>query len=187
MKKYKINKIKYCLFLITIFVLLQYNLSCNNSQDSVAVLESSDRISFIKAPTFVLEDLNGNKVSSKKYEGKITILSFWATWCKYCLIEIPHLNELYEKYKDKGVEIVGLSFDRRGAKDVIPFLKKVKIDYPILIGNQNIGYRFGGIVGFPTTIVIDRDWKIYQKHAGLTDKKILENDIKQLLANDSAR
>jgi thiol-disulfide isomerase/thioredoxin len=132
----------------------------------------------------VLKDLAGSKVSSQRFVGKITILNFWTTWCKFCQVEIPYLNELYKTYKDRGVEIIGVSFDYGGAKDVIPFIKKVSIDYPILIGDMNLANNFGGIMGFPTTIVIDRNWRIYQRHPGLISKATLEQDINQLLARD---
>ncbi len=143
----------------------------------------SDRNSSM-APGFVLEDLGGRKVSSQEFVGKITILNFWTTWCTYCRKEIPHLNELYEDYRSRGVEVVGVSFDDRGAADVIPFMQKVPMNYPILIGNRSVGNSFGGIVGFPTTIILDRKWQIFKKYPGLTGKDVLEHDIKVLLARD---
>jgi len=136
------------------------------------------------APSFSLEDLEGRKVASRAFKGKITILNFWTTWCGFCRLEIPHLNKLYAAYKDAGVEIVGISFDEGGAQDVIPFMKKVNMDYPILLGTQKVAAAFGGIIGFPTTIVIDRKWQIYQTYPGYVDKSVLERDIKRLLAQD---
>ncbi len=143
----------------------------------------SDRNSS-KAPGFVLEDLGGKMVSSQKFAGKITVLNFWATWCRYCRTEIPHLNELYEDYRGKGVEVVGISLDDRGAGDVIPFMQKVPMNYPILIGDKGVGNSFGGIVGLPTTIILDRKWRIFKKYPGMIGKDILEDDIKVLLARD---
>ncbi len=163
-----------------VFILLQLNFSCNN-QDSVSSVESSDN-DLSKAPGFVLEDLGGNKVSSQEYVGKVVLLNFWATWCRYCRQEISHLNELYEKYRKQGVEIIGVSFDSRGAKDVIPYIRKVPIDYPILIGTRSMSNSFGGITGYPTTFVLDQKWRIYKKYPGLVDKRVLEGDVKKLLA-----
>lgn len=165
-----------------VFVLLQLNFSCNN-QDSIPQVESSDQ-NLSKAPGFVLEDLGGNKVSSQEYAGKITLINFWATWCRYCRQEITHLNKIYGEYRDQGVEIIGVSFDARGAKDVIPFLKKVSVDYPILIGTRSMSNSFGGISGYPTTFLMDRKWQIYKKYPGLVSKEVIEMDVRKLLARE---
>ncbi|MHC4586004.1 MAG: peroxiredoxin family protein, partial [Planctomycetota bacterium] len=66
------------------------------------------------APAFTLQDLNGKNVSLADFQGKVLILDFWATWCPPCVKEIPHFIELYEQYKDKGFEIVGISLDQAG-------------------------------------------------------------------------
>ncbi len=176
------NRLKALFMPLVVLTMLGYNLSCN-SQDTGPALVSSDH-RLLKAPRFILKDLAGSRVSSQKFVGKITVINFWATWCVACRMEIPDLNKLYKDYKDRGVEIIGISLDSRGADDVIPFIKKIPIDYLILIGNRRVSDSFGGIIGLPTTYIIDRDWRIYQKHLGLMEKATLEHDLNQLLARD---
>jgi thiol-disulfide isomerase/thioredoxin len=177
----KPNRLKLLFVLLALLSLLQFNLSCGN-QEEAPPPKNHDQTSSKNAPSFVLNDLGGNQVSSQEFAGKITVINFWATWCKFCRVEIKHLNKLYDEYHNQGVAIIGISLDSRGAADVIPFLKKIAVEYPILIGDQKIGWRFGGIVGLPTTVIVDQDWKIYQKYPGLVDKSVLEGDIKKLLA-----
>jgi len=133
------------------------------------------------APDFELPDVNGKKVKLSNFKGKIIILDFWATWCPPCRAEIPGFIELYKKYKDKGVEIIGISLDEGGVKDVLPFMKEFGINYTILIGNYKVTQDYGGIRGIPTTFVIDRKGNIRAKYVGYRPKEVFERDIIMLL------
>lgn len=134
------------------------------------------------APDFQLKDLNGQPLSLSDSKGKVVLLDFWATWCPPCVAEIPHFKELYAQYKDKGFEIIGVSLDQEGVKVVGPFAKKNAIQYPIVIGNDQVTRSYGGIRGIPTTFLIDRKGKIAQKYVGYHDKKVFEESIVLLLA-----
>lgn len=121
-------------------------------------------------------------------KGKVVILDFWATWCPPCRKGVPDLVELKKEYKDKGVEIVGISLDaitRNGTtvNDVGPFMKSYKINYPIVRGDQNIVYSFGNINSIPTTFVLDKEGRVIAKYAGLVPKETLINNIKSILDN----
>ena len=134
------------------------------------------------APAFTLQDLNGKNVSLADFRGKVVVLDFWATWCPPCVKEIPHFVELHEQYKDKGVEIVGISLDQAGVSVVKAFVQKYQINYPILMTDGKVDKAFGGILGIPTTFVIDSVGNIRQKYVGYRDKAVFETDIKTLLA-----
>ncbi|MFQ6083532.1 MAG: peroxiredoxin family protein [Candidatus Aminicenantia bacterium] len=137
---------------------------------------------FAPAPDFTLPDITGKKISLSDYQGKIIILDFWATWCPPCRIEIPAFIELYNKYKQQGLVIIGISLDREGTKVLIPFIKKYGINYPILLGNKEVVKAYGGIRGIPTTFIIDQRGKIRNKHIGVPPnfKEVFKNEFLSL-------
>jgi cytochrome c biogenesis protein CcmG/thiol:disulfide interchange protein DsbE len=134
-----------------------------------------------KAPDFTLLDLNGQMVKSSDFSGKVILIDFWATWCRPCQYEVPHLKELYESYGGQGFEIVGIALDNGGAEVVEPFVRENNITYPIVIGNREVAMAFGGLTGIPTAFMIDRSGNIVRKYVGYTDKSVFEKDIKRLL------
>jgi thiol-disulfide isomerase/thioredoxin len=129
-----------------------------------------------EAPNFTLTDLNGQEVSLSDFKGKVIIVDFWATWCGPCKMEIPSFIQLQEDYKD-DVVILGISLDQGGPKTVVPFAKKMNINYPIVYGDGSVVQAYGGVRGIPTTFVIDRDFNIQRKYVGYTDHKVFEKDI----------
>ena len=133
------------------------------------------------APAFALPDLDGKVVSNTDFLGKVVVLDFWATWCPPCKKEIPELIALQKKYHDQGLEIVGLSLDDNGAKDVKPFADEYGINYTMLIATHQTANDYGGIPGIPTTFVVDRSGKIVKRYMGYTDPEVFEAAIQPLL------
>ncbi len=133
------------------------------------------------APPFKLLDLNGTNVSLSDFKGKMVILDFWATWCPPCVKEIPHFIELYKEYKNQGLAILGISVDRQGISIVKAFERKYKINYPILMADNQVVKAYGNIRSIPTTFVIDTAGKIQRIYVGYRDKAVFETDIKELL------
>jgi cytochrome c biogenesis protein CcmG, thiol:disulfide interchange protein DsbE len=133
------------------------------------------------AGDFKLLDLNGKPKTLADYRGKVTIVDFWATWCGPCKASIPHFIELQEKYGAQGVEIVGISLDTTGPKAVGAFAQGQKINYTILMGNDQVAAAYGGIKGIPVAFVVTQDGKIFRKYVGYRDKKVYDSDIRALL------
>ncbi|HVY71604.1 MAG TPA: redoxin domain-containing protein [Verrucomicrobiae bacterium] len=133
------------------------------------------------APAWELKDVDGKKVKSSDFKGKVVILDFWATWCGPCRAEIPSFIELHKQYEKDGLVVIGVSLDD-GSKPVKKFIASEKINYPIVMGNDSVTGDFGGVEVIPTTFVIDRDGKIVSKHVGVTQKAEFEAEIKPLLA-----
>ena len=134
-----------------------------------------------EAPEFALPDLEGKIVKSSDLRGKVVILDFWATWCPPCRQEVPHFVALQSKYGDQGLAIVGLSLDKGGAQDVKPFVEEYKVNYMMLIANDETASSYGGITGIPTTFVIDKNGKVVKRFLGYTDPAVFEETIRPLL------
>src|SRR5258707_420413 len=88
------------------------------------------------APAFSLNDEKGTPVSLSDLKGKVVLLNFWATWCHGCKEEIPWYMEFADKYKTKGLAVIGVSMDDEGWKVVTPFIREKKLNYTIVIGNE---------------------------------------------------
>jgi len=123
------------------------------------------------------------------FRGKVVILDFWATWCGPCRMEIPGFINLQNKYRNRGLEIVGVSIDPisprgnpGGAPAVAPFMQQSGINYTVIMVNSPgalSGYDVSR--GIPTTYVIDREGRIVRSYVGVQPMSSFENDINQLL------
>ncbi|HUN89878.1 MAG TPA: TlpA disulfide reductase family protein [Terriglobales bacterium] len=137
------------------------------------------------APDFTLATLDGKKVKLSDYRGKAVLLNFWATWCGPCKVEIPWFMELEKQYAPQGLVVIGVAMDDDGKTAVAKFAQEMKIDYPVLLGNDAVADQYGGVEGLPTTFYIDRNGKIVKKVAGLVSHGEIEDGIKAAL-NGSA-
>ena len=134
-----------------------------------------------RAPHFAVQDLRGNTLRLKDLKGKVVLLNFFATWCGPCRREIGELVQLYEKFRDRGLEVVGVSLDMEGAAVLVPFVKHYKITYPVVIGTREMVVDYGGINGVPTSFIIDRDGIIADHFIGLRSAQVLEASLEKLL------
>jgi thiol-disulfide isomerase/thioredoxin len=117
-------------------------------------------------PAFTVTDLDGKKMSSADWKGKVVLVNFWATWCGPCRAEIPDLVALQEKYRDHVI-VIGISEDEGPVDVVRKFASDYKVNYPVAMTNPEIEKLFPGIIALPTTFVLDKDGKVAQKHVGL--------------------
>jgi cytochrome c biogenesis protein CcmG/thiol:disulfide interchange protein DsbE len=133
------------------------------------------------APEFALKDMNGKTVRLSDFKGKALVVDFWATWCGPCQIEIPWFMDFERKYKDQGFAVIGIAMDDEGWQAVKPFAEKMKMNYRVVLGNDQTADLYGGIEALPTTILIDRDGKIAGTHVGLAGKQDFQDAIEKLL------
>jgi len=148
------------------------------SQVKTAVKPEKDRHT---APDFALKDVAGKTVKLSDFHGKVVLLNFWATWCGPCEIEIPWFIDFQQSFKDRNFVVLGVSLDDDGWTAVKPYIERRKINYPVVVGNDQTELLYGGIDALPTTFVIDRAGRIAAVHQGLISKSEYEHEILDLL------
>jgi thiol-disulfide isomerase/thioredoxin len=171
-------------FVIKIFPSIRAGVACVvvSSFSTATTLPADDSETAVApAPQWELTNVEGKLVKLSDFHGKVVILDFWATWCGPCRVEIPHFVELQKQYGDKGLTVIGVSLDEQGPEVVKKFIKRLGVNYPIVIGNQKAVEAYGGIDALPTTFVIDRQGRIVSEHIGYDDKTAFEKEIQSLL------
>ncbi len=153
---------------------------CSASLPSKQPINVATRDARKTAPDFTLTDSHGAPLKLSGYKGKVVVLDFWATWCHGCKIEIPWYMEFQQKYKARGLAVIGVSMDEDGWKSVKPYLAKHPINYPIAIGNPDLAKLYN-VEAMPVTLLIDREGAIASSRAGMVDKASFESDILTLL------
>ncbi len=145
------------------------------------------------SPEFTLKDLEDHDVSISQFKGKVVLLNFWATWCGPCRIEIPWLIQLQSKYAEQGFTVLGVAMDEEGKSAVALFVQKERfrvsgtprsMNYPIVLGNDATADKFGGLLGFPTSVLISKDGRVVKRVDGLVSYDEIDKAIQsQLEAN----
>jgi thiol-disulfide isomerase/thioredoxin len=106
------------------------------------------------APDFTRADLAGRPVRLSGYRGNVVLLSFWATWCEPCRAEAPRFSAWQRTYGPRGLQVLGISMDD-DAVAAADFARELKLDYPIVMGDAQLGELFGGVLGLPLAYLID--------------------------------
>jgi peroxiredoxin len=139
------------------------------------------------APAFTLTDVSGKKISLAEFKGHPVVVNFWATWCGPCKLEMPWFQEFSSKYKDQGLEVLGLSQDDGASRqDVADAAKKIGVSYPILMPDEKVAKQYGGVDYLPETFYIDRAGKVVEVTAGAPSKDQMEALIEKTIAAGGA-
>lgn len=137
---------------------------------------------------FRLQDVNNKWQQYTQLKGeKLTILDFWATWCSPCVKAMPKLNTLFEKYKDKGVQFLGINIDsQKNNAKIKPFTQAYKILNPVLKDpNSQLTSRLN-VTNIPTLLIINSEDEVVYRHQGYRfgDEKLIEEEIIKLLGEE---
>jgi len=135
-----------------------------------------------RMPGFILKSaVDGKEVDSRTFAGKVLLVSFFATWCPPCIEEISTFIELQENYAQDGFSVIGLSVDQGGPLAVAKLVEKKKINYPVLMADNETMENFGGIYGVPVSFLVNMEGNVVKKYPGYVPKSILKKDIQSIL------
>ena len=137
-----------------------------------------------KAPDLLLMDLDGNPHNIADYRGKVVLVNFWATWCPPCRNEMPSMQRVWDKLKDKGFVILAVDVGE-DADSIIPFTMEYDLEFPILLDKSDKTARAWKVRGMPTSFLVDKQGNIiYQALGGREwdDAKIVKI-IQSLISN----
>ena len=170
------------LVLILIFVIMSFSVFA----------AKSNKKEDVKLPNIVLYDQYGKKHNIEEYKGKVVVINFWATWCGYCVEEMPAFEKVYKEFgsNKKDVIILGVAGPKTKQnlnnvdveKDkIISFLNKNKITYPTLMDETGKSFSEYGIKAFPTTYVINKNGNLEGFVSGAISEEQLRKTIEETL------
>lgn len=135
------------------------------------------------APGFSIPSLTeeGGVIASDSLKGRVVLLDFWATWCPPCRAELPFLNGLYGRLKDRGFAVVGMTVDRGDPRQIGLATRRFGLDYPVGLAGPDVQRQFGGIRAVPTKFLLDREGRVRRFYEGMPPEDALEADVLALL------
>lgn len=143
-----------------------------------------------EAPGFTLRDIDNQEVTLDQYRGKVVVLSFWATWCGPCKVEMPHLDKMNKELGEQGLVVLSISSDdARTAAQVKPYIKKNGYAFTVLLDkDSSVTKQYNPQATLPYTVVIDRQGNIAKQHSGYNpgDEVGLRAELVELLGAPAA-
>jgi len=132
------------------------------------------------APRIMGYDLDG-RLEEVKWDGGITLVNFWATWCEPCREEMPVLQELQDKYADDGLRVIGMNAEAIAPDEVRKFLEDLKISYPIRTPHKR--FKWDGIGILPTSFLVDGKGTILRRYVGARPEQLegLKRDVDDVI------
>jgi len=107
------------------------------------------------APALTLSTLDGGRTSVADYRGKLVVLNFWATWCPPCTLEMPSLEALWRRYRDRGLVVIGVSVDRGAPRALLePYVRNLKLTFPILLDPDSKTSDRWRVTALPATFLV---------------------------------
>jgi thiol-disulfide isomerase/thioredoxin len=137
-----------------------------------------------KAPVaegLVLVDTLGAPVDLGSMSGRIVVVNLWASWCGYCRMEIPSLNDLSRKYREQGVIVLGVNLEEGGNEELLARVRDLEIDYPVVRPAAPLTGPFADGSALPHTWIVDRRSRVRASHSGYASGRSLEKAVEKLL------
>lgn len=133
-----------------------------------------------QAPEFVRTDLSGHNIDLKEFRGKVILLNFWATWCAPCQVELPKFESWQKNYGVQGLQVLAVSMDDE-EPPVRRTVRRLHLDFPVIMGDAKLGEEYGGVLGLPVTFLIDREGRIIAEFKGAADLNSMEARVRRHL------
>ena len=133
------------------------------------------------APKLELKDVEGRVLRLSDYKGKVVLLNFWATWCAPCRAEMPDLVKWQREYKSQGLQVIGVTYPPEELAEVLEFIKSIKVNYPVALGDEQTKAGFDEGETLPVTVVIDKKGVICEVIQGIIFPVEFEQKVKPLL------
>jgi thiol-disulfide isomerase/thioredoxin len=133
------------------------------------------------APKLEIKDVEGRALRLSDYKGKVVLLNFWATWCAPCRTEMPDLVKWQREYKSKGLQVIGVTYPPEELADAREFIKSIKVNYPVALGDEQTKAMFDEGETLPVTVVIDKRGMIREVIRGIIFPEEFEQKVKPLL------
>ncbi|MCJ7570101.1 MAG: redoxin domain-containing protein [Anaerolineales bacterium] len=132
-----------------------------------------------QAPDFALRDLEGNEVRLSDYLGRSVLLTFWATWCGPCRLEMPAFEDRYQELEDDGFTVLAVNYDEP-EEDVRAFRDELGLSFPLILDPGGSVQRLYQIRGYPSSIFVDPQGVVRVVHIGLITEGQLRDYLVQL-------
>lgn len=136
-----------------------------------------------KAPPLKLRDLQGRTLRLADYKGKVVLINFWATWCPPCRTEIPELVRWQREYRDRGLQVIGITYPPQSRSEVQRFIRQRRVNYPLALGTEATKLLFTPSETLPMTVVIDSEGNLSDVIEGIVFPEEFDQKIKPLLAS----
>jgi len=133
-------------------------------------------------PAVAAKSLQGAKVDDDGLRGKVVLVNFWATWCAPCAKELPAIQRVYERHKDRGLVVLGLiSADPATDDEIVKFASGYGLSFPVVRASEQQETAFGLGSVLPTTFLYDRAGRLRRHWDGAIKEDALEDEVKVLL------
>jgi peroxiredoxin len=135
---------------------------------TVALSQAAEQVEInAPAPDFTLPTLQGKDLSLSSLKGKVVLVAFWSIYCHVCQQELPKLDSLYKKYKDRGLEVIGVTIDREPVDTIQGTVKERGLSLPILLDGEKKAMKAYQARALPAVFILDRNGIIVEKKVGI--------------------
>jgi peroxiredoxin len=132
------------------------------------------------APHFSVKTFDGKVVKLAELRGKPVVVDFWATWCRPCRVNMPHLDQVQKRFEERGLVVIGLSVDETGPAEVKRFAHGLGVRFRLAMANDRVLDHYGPIRFLPTTFFINRNGEVIRRVRGYIDAETLEAYVLEL-------